>query len=87
MPPAARGTLFEKTVPLDPLQKLFIKVCFLVHLGAFLCIFVANLKLNFYEFRVIPGDDDGYFSFYFFPGKMLLKFFQEAPVDFFEHFG
>jgi hypothetical protein len=25
MPPAARGTLFEKTVPLDPLQKLFIR--------------------------------------------------------------
>ena len=24
MPPAARGTLFEKTVPLDPLQKLLI---------------------------------------------------------------
>jgi hypothetical protein len=24
MPPAARGTLFEKTVPLDPQQKLFI---------------------------------------------------------------
>jgi hypothetical protein len=24
LPPAARGTLFEKTVPLDPLQKLFI---------------------------------------------------------------
>ena len=25
LPPAARGTLFEKTVPLDPLQKLFIR--------------------------------------------------------------
>jgi len=25
IPPAARGTLFEKTVPLDPLQKLLIK--------------------------------------------------------------
>jgi hypothetical protein len=25
MPPAARGTLFEKTVPLDPLQKLLFK--------------------------------------------------------------
>jgi hypothetical protein len=25
MPPAARGALFEKTAPLDPLQKLFIK--------------------------------------------------------------
>ena len=24
LPPAARGTLFVKTVPLDPLQKLFI---------------------------------------------------------------
>jgi hypothetical protein len=24
MPPAARGALFEKTAPLDPLQKLFI---------------------------------------------------------------
>jgi hypothetical protein len=24
LPPAARGTLFEKTVPLDPLQKLLI---------------------------------------------------------------
>jgi hypothetical protein len=24
LPPATRGTLFEKTVPLDPLQKLFI---------------------------------------------------------------
>ncbi len=26
MPPAARGALFEKTAPLDPLQKLFIKL-------------------------------------------------------------
>ena len=26
MPPAARGTLFEKTVPLDTQQKLFIKM-------------------------------------------------------------
>jgi hypothetical protein len=25
MPPAARGALFEKTAPLDPLQKLLIK--------------------------------------------------------------
>jgi hypothetical protein len=25
MPPAARGALFEKTAPLDPPQKLFIK--------------------------------------------------------------
>jgi len=25
LPPAARGALFEKTAPLDPLQKLFIK--------------------------------------------------------------
>jgi hypothetical protein len=25
LPPAARGTLFEKTAPLDPPQKLFIK--------------------------------------------------------------
>jgi hypothetical protein len=25
VPPEARGTLFEKTVPLDPLQKLFIR--------------------------------------------------------------
>jgi hypothetical protein len=25
LPPAARGTLFEKTVPLDPRQKLFIR--------------------------------------------------------------
>jgi len=25
LPLAARGTLFEKTVPLDPLQKLLIK--------------------------------------------------------------
>jgi hypothetical protein len=25
LPPAARGTLFEKAVPLDPLQKLLIK--------------------------------------------------------------
>jgi hypothetical protein len=26
MPPAARGALFEKTAPLDPPQKLFIKL-------------------------------------------------------------
>jgi len=25
MPPAARGAFFEKTAPLDPLQKLLIK--------------------------------------------------------------
>jgi hypothetical protein len=30
LPPEARGTLFEKTVPLDPLQKLLIKGCFIV---------------------------------------------------------
>jgi len=46
MPPAARGTLFEKTVPLDPQQKLFIKLKFLHFsfkiLFAALCIFVAK---------------------------------------------
>jgi hypothetical protein len=26
LPPAARGTLFEKTVPLDPLKKLLINI-------------------------------------------------------------
>jgi hypothetical protein len=30
LPPAARGALFEKTAPLDPPQKLFIMVFFIV---------------------------------------------------------
>jgi len=30
-PPAARGTLFEKTAPLDPPQKLLIKICFTLY--------------------------------------------------------
>jgi hypothetical protein len=36
MPPAARGALFEKTAPLDPLQKLFIKffVCNFLLIGS-----------------------------------------------------
>ncbi|MGD2084713.1 MAG: hypothetical protein PVH61_00890 [Candidatus Aminicenantes bacterium] len=38
LPPAARGTLFEKTAPLDPLQKLFIEMVFIVFFS--LCPFV-----------------------------------------------
>jgi hypothetical protein len=30
MPPAARGALFEKTAPLDPLQKLLTNFLFVI---------------------------------------------------------
>jgi hypothetical protein len=49
LPPAARGALFEKTAPLDPLQKLFIKKQaegFPKHLG----------QQPFNLYRQIPGD-------------------------------
>jgi hypothetical protein len=39
MPPAARGTLFEKTAPLDPPQKLLIKITVF---SAILILFFLN---------------------------------------------
>ena len=77
------GLFSRKLSPWTPYKSFSLKF----FLGASLCIFVAILKLSFYEFRMIPGNDDGYFAFYFFPGKMLVELFQETPPDFFVHFG
>ena len=41
-----QGTLFEKTAPLDPPQKLFIKSCFNRPLSSVLCL-LSSLLLSF----------------------------------------
>jgi hypothetical protein len=49
LPPAARGALFEKTAPLDPPQKIFIKGCFNRHLSSVthLLIFLLSKSEKF----------------------------------------
>jgi len=42
MPPAARGALFEKTAPLDPLQKLFINRSTIQGIGVKFRLFIKN---------------------------------------------
>jgi hypothetical protein len=50
MPPAARGALFEKTAPLDPLQKLLIKG---IHGLQLKRTFVQTMNAFFYIYKYI----------------------------------